>query len=138
MNFRHVLVYLLLKIALELPPFLRCVLFPKMAVGQNLRYLFGVGYPPKVVYFKGFWDVHREYRGFDPLPNDSLTGPLQCESVSPPYRRSPGCITVSMKTWFWLLAPRFRADGRWDVVAMGRGASLNPYTCRRSLFEHLF
>ena len=30
-----------------------------MAVGQNLRYLFGVGYPPKVVDFKGFWDVHR-------------------------------------------------------------------------------
>ena len=30
-----------------------------MAVGQNLRYLFGVGYPSKVVYFKGFWDVHR-------------------------------------------------------------------------------
>ena len=31
-----------------------------MAVGQNLRYLFGVGYPPKVVYFKGFWNVHRD------------------------------------------------------------------------------
>ena len=30
-----------------------------MAVGQNLRYLFGDDYPPKVVYFKGFWDVHR-------------------------------------------------------------------------------
>ena len=30
-----------------------------MAVGQNLRYLFGDHYPPKVVYFKGFWDVHR-------------------------------------------------------------------------------
>ena len=30
-----------------------------MAVGQNLRYLFGDDYPAKVVYFKGFWDVHR-------------------------------------------------------------------------------
>ena len=30
-----------------------------MAVGQNLRYLFGDDYPPKVVYFEGFWDVHR-------------------------------------------------------------------------------
>ena len=30
----------------------------EMAVGQNLRYLFG-DYRPKVVYFKGFWDVHR-------------------------------------------------------------------------------
>ena len=30
-----------------------------MGVGQNLRYLFGDDYPPKVVYFKGFWDVHR-------------------------------------------------------------------------------
>ena len=30
-----------------------------MAMGQNLRYLFGDDYPPKVVYFKGFWDVHR-------------------------------------------------------------------------------
>ena len=30
-----------------------------MAVGQNLRYLFWDDYPPKVVYFKGFWDVHR-------------------------------------------------------------------------------
>ena len=29
-----------------------------LAVGQNLRYLFGDDYPPKVVYFKGFWDVH--------------------------------------------------------------------------------
>ena len=29
------------------------------AVGQNLRYLFGDDYPPKVVHFKGFWDVHR-------------------------------------------------------------------------------
>ena len=25
-----------------------------LAVGQNLRYLFGDDYPPKVVYFKGF------------------------------------------------------------------------------------
>ena len=39
----------------------QCVWKPKMpqirhvAVGQNLRYLFG-DYPPKVVYFKGFWD----------------------------------------------------------------------------------
>ena len=33
-----------------------------MAVGQNLRYLFGVDYPPKVVYFKGFWDVHQGTR----------------------------------------------------------------------------
>ena len=31
----------------------------EMAVGQNLRYLFGDDYPPKVVYFNGFWDVHR-------------------------------------------------------------------------------
>ena len=31
-----------------------------MAVGQNLRYLFGVGYPPKVVYFKRLQlGVHR-------------------------------------------------------------------------------
>ena len=30
-----------------------------MAVGQNLTYLFWDDYPPKVVYFKGFWDVHR-------------------------------------------------------------------------------
>ena len=30
-----------------------------MAMGQNLRNLFGDDYPPKVVYFKGFWDVHR-------------------------------------------------------------------------------
>ena len=30
-----------------------------MAMGQNLRYLFGDDYPSKVVYFKGFWDVHR-------------------------------------------------------------------------------
>ena len=36
-----------------------------VAVGQNL-YLFGDDYPPKIVYFKGFWDVHRG--GFDPLP----------------------------------------------------------------------
>ena len=28
-----------------------------MAVGQNLRYLFGDDYP-QGVYFKGFWDVH--------------------------------------------------------------------------------
>ena len=27
-------------------------------MGQNLRYLFGDDYPPKIVYFKGFWDVH--------------------------------------------------------------------------------
>ena len=33
--------------------------FCHMAVGQNLRYLFGDDYPSKVVYFKGFWDVHR-------------------------------------------------------------------------------
>ena len=32
--------------------------FGNQAMGQNLRYLFGDGYPPKVVYFKGFWDVH--------------------------------------------------------------------------------
>ena len=30
-----------------------------MAMGLNLRYLFGDDYPPKIVYFKGFWDVHR-------------------------------------------------------------------------------
>ena len=30
-----------------------------MAMGQKLRYLFGDDYPPKVVYLKGFWDVHR-------------------------------------------------------------------------------
>ena len=30
-----------------------------MAVGQNLRYLLGDDYPPKVVYFKGFLGVHR-------------------------------------------------------------------------------
>ena len=30
-----------------------------LAVGQNLRHLFGDDCPPKVVYFKGFWDVHR-------------------------------------------------------------------------------
>ena len=30
-----------------------------MAVGENLRYLFGVGYHPTIVFFKGFWDVHR-------------------------------------------------------------------------------
>ena len=29
------------------------------AVGQNLRYLFGDDYPPKIVYFQGFWDVDR-------------------------------------------------------------------------------
>ena len=29
-----------------------------MAVGQNLRYLFGVGYHPTIVFLKGFWDVH--------------------------------------------------------------------------------
>ena len=28
-------------------------------MGQNLRYLFGDDYPPKLVYFKGFWDVYR-------------------------------------------------------------------------------
>ena len=31
----------------------------EVAVGQNLRYLFGDDQPPKVAYFKGFWDVHR-------------------------------------------------------------------------------
>ena len=32
-----------------------------VAVGQNLKYLFGVGYHPKVlvVFFGGFWDVQR-------------------------------------------------------------------------------
>ena len=34
-------------------------LFHDVAVGQNLRYLFGVGYHPTIVFFKGFWDVHR-------------------------------------------------------------------------------
>ena len=28
--------------------------FHYMAMGQNLRYLFGDDYPPKIVYFKGF------------------------------------------------------------------------------------
>ena len=36
-----------------------------LAMGQNLGYLFGDDYPPKIIYFKGFWDVHR---GFDPQP----------------------------------------------------------------------
>ena len=30
-----------------------------MVVGQNLRYLFGVGYHPTLVFFKGFLGVHR-------------------------------------------------------------------------------
>ena len=30
-----------------------------MAVGQNLRYLFGVGYHPTIVFLKGFLGVHR-------------------------------------------------------------------------------
>ena len=33
----------------------------QMAVGQNLRYLFGDDYPPKIVDFKGFLGVHRGY-----------------------------------------------------------------------------
>ena len=33
--------------------------FGDQAMGQNLRYLFGVGYPPKVVLKKKKWDVHR-------------------------------------------------------------------------------
>ena len=33
-----------------------------MAVGQNLRYLFGVGYHPTIVFFKGFLGVHRGTR----------------------------------------------------------------------------
>ena len=37
----------------------------KPEVGQNLRYLFGDDDPCKVVCFKGFWDVQRN---FDPLP----------------------------------------------------------------------
>ena len=36
----------------------------KLAMGQNLRYLFWDDYPPKIVYFKGFWDVHRGPPGF--------------------------------------------------------------------------
>ena len=39
-----------------------------MAVGQNLRYLFGDDYPPKVVYFKRFFRCSPGYRGFDPQP----------------------------------------------------------------------
>ena len=39
--------------------FLGFLWFHDVAVGQNLRYLFGDDYPPKVIYFKGFWDVHR-------------------------------------------------------------------------------
>ena len=30
-----------------------------LAVSQNLRYLFGVGYHPTIVFFKGFLGVHR-------------------------------------------------------------------------------
>ena len=43
-------------------------------LGQNPRYLFGDYYQPKVVDFKGFWDVHYiGYRGFDPQPNGLST-----------------------------------------------------------------
>ena len=41
----------------------------QMAVGQNLRHLFGDGDHPKVVFFKGFLGCSPEYLGFDPLPN---------------------------------------------------------------------
>ena len=37
-----------------------CLLGP--AVGQNLRYLFGVGYHPTIVFFKGVLGVHRGTR----------------------------------------------------------------------------
>ena len=30
-----------------------------LAMGQNLMYLFGVGYHPTIVFFKGFLGVHR-------------------------------------------------------------------------------
>ena len=36
-----------------------CRLSLNMAVSQNLRYLFGVGYQPTIVFFKGFLGVHR-------------------------------------------------------------------------------
>ena len=39
-----------------------------LALGQNLRYLFGVGYPSKVVYFKRLFGCSPGYRGFDPQP----------------------------------------------------------------------
>ena len=51
-----------------------------MAVSQNLRYLFGVGYHPTIVLFKGFLGVHRGYRGFDPLPYILIT--ISCHESS--------------------------------------------------------
>ena len=45
---------------------------PNLAMGQNLRYLFGDDSPPKIVYFKGFWDVHR---GTGVLTHSHLTIP---------------------------------------------------------------
>ena len=40
---------------------LLCFPTKEVAMGQNLRYLYGDDYPPKIVYFKGFLGVHRGY-----------------------------------------------------------------------------
>ena len=39
-----------------------------MAMAQNLRYPFGDGYHPTIVFFEGFLGCSPGYRGFDPLP----------------------------------------------------------------------
>ena len=42
--------------------------FVYLAVSQNLRYLFGLGYHPTIVFLKGFLECSPGYRGFDPQP----------------------------------------------------------------------
>ena len=55
-----------------------------MAIGQNLRYsyLFGDDYPPKIAYFKGFWDVQIRHPNLALLmPSGEFTLPLSLKCL---------------------------------------------------------
>ena len=81
-------------------------------MGQNLRYLFGVDYPPKVVYFKGFWDVHQGTRVLTHRQlllvfvdlvmgqKDATLGVHRCWSIFPLPIRLFGCLFLT-HSQFW-------------------------------------
>ena len=54
-----------------------------MAVGQNPRYLFGVGYHPKVVFFRGFLGGHQG--------TGVLTHGHMCSVLIPPFCQGTNC-----------------------------------------------
>ena len=77
-----------------------------LAVSQNLRYLFGVGYHPTIVFLKGFLGVHR---GFDPQP---FVLEAFGESLLMVPGTFPGCVLVILgfSGCFWMMLGRF-VDG---------------------------